>query len=189
MEREKSFDVLYREIEDLAAGQVALQGPVATDLRFLLTVLRIVPELERSHDLVDHIARRADHNLRDLLSPRARGLVERMGSLAVDMWRRSSDAWVDRDPTAWHTLAELDEEMDSLHALLMGELSGSASGVPVAMEMALVARFYERLGDHAVNVTSKVEFLAGMSDDFTDELGEDPKAEDGQAVPGGPVGS
>ena len=161
MEREKEFDGLYRQIEDVASATLALQGPVAADLRFLLTVLRIVPELERSHDLVDHIARRADRNLRDLLTPRARGLVERMGALAVDMWRRSSDAWAERDGHAGHQLAELDEEMDSLHAMLMGELAAAGCGIPVAMEMALVARFYERLGDHAVNVTSKVAFLVG----------------------------
>ena len=57
-EREKVIDALYPEIEELANREIALQAPVASDLRFLLSVLRIVPELERSHDLVIDIAHR-----------------------------------------------------------------------------------------------------------------------------------
>ena len=88
-EREQVIDALYPEIEELANREILLQAPVASDLRFLLSVLRIVPELERSHDLVVHIASRANHILSDDLSPRSRGLVERMGSLASDMWRQA----------------------------------------------------------------------------------------------------
>src|ERR1051325_5830890 len=60
-ERELAINALYREIEAVVNRTIALQAPVAEDLRFLLSVLRVVPELERSHDLVEHIARRADH--------------------------------------------------------------------------------------------------------------------------------
>src|ERR1700758_3149933 len=92
-EREKVIDALYPEIEELVNREILLQAPVASDLRFLLSVLRIVPELERSHDLVIQIAARANHILSDDLSPRARGLVERMGSLASTMWRQAADSW------------------------------------------------------------------------------------------------
>ena len=78
-ERDLVIDALYSEIEQLVNRDIALQAPVASDLRFLLSVLRIVPELERSHDLVVDIARRADHILSEDLSPRSRGIVERMG--------------------------------------------------------------------------------------------------------------
>jgi len=56
-ERDQVIDVLYTEVEELANREIVLQAPVASDLRFLLSVLRIVPELERSHDLVVEIAR------------------------------------------------------------------------------------------------------------------------------------
>src|ERR1700722_5456682 len=92
-EREDLIDNLYRDTEQLVNRQLALQAPLATDLRFLLSVLRIVPELERSHDLVEHIARRAGHGLREELSPRARGLVEQLGSAAAEMWRQAADCW------------------------------------------------------------------------------------------------
>src|SRR6266566_8814834 len=60
-EREQAIDALYPEIEGMANREILLQAPVASDLRFLLSVLRIVPELERSHDLVMQIATRATH--------------------------------------------------------------------------------------------------------------------------------
>src|SRR5205085_11843124 len=85
--REQAINTVYRETEILVNREIALQAPVAFDLRFLLSVLRVVPELERSHDLVEHIARRASHILSADLSPRCRGLVERMGELASTMWR------------------------------------------------------------------------------------------------------
>src|SRR5690348_4083182 len=99
-EREHAVDALYLEIEGLAGRELLLQAPVASDLRFLLSVLRIVPELERSHDLVIEIARQADHILNEDLSPRCRGLVARMGELASGMWRQAADAWYKRDRSA-----------------------------------------------------------------------------------------
>ncbi len=99
-EREQVIDALYLEIEGLVNREILLQAPVAEDLRFLLSVLRIVPELERSHDLVLQIASRANHILGGDLSPRSRGLVERMGNLASDMWRQAADSWYQRD-TRW----------------------------------------------------------------------------------------
>ena len=163
-ERERAIDALYLEIEDLANREIALQAPVASDLRFLLSVLRIVPELERSHDLVMQIASRANHILGEDLSPRSRGLVERMGSLASDMWRQAADSWYQRDRSAAAALDECDDEMDELHTSLIAELASGRMALPVTMEMTLVARFYERLGDHAVNIARRVVYLAGSHD-------------------------
>jgi phosphate transport system protein len=161
-EREKVIDALYPEIENLVNREIVLQSPVASDLRFLLSVLRIVPELERSHDLVIDIAHRANHILSQDLSPRSRGLVERMGNLASTMWRQAADSWYERDRSAAVALSELDDEMDELHASLVAELASGQMAIPVTMEMTLVARFYERLGDHAVNIARRVIYLAGQ---------------------------
>src|SRR5262245_17338039 len=88
-ERDQVIDALYTETDELVNREILLQAPVASDLRFLLSVLRIVPELERSHDLVVEIASRANHILGDDLSPRARGIAERMGSLTSGLWRQA----------------------------------------------------------------------------------------------------
>ncbi len=160
-EREQLIDALYPEIEELVNREILLQAPVASDLRFLLSVLRIVPELERSHDLVVQIASRANHILGDDLSPRSRGLIERMGTLTSEMWRQAVDSWYQRDRSAAVTLKERDDEMDELHASLIAELASGRMALPVTMEMTLVARFYERLAAHAVNIARRVAYLAG----------------------------
>jgi len=163
-ERDQAIDALYLEVEGAANREILLQQPVAADLRFLLSVLRIVPELERSHDLVVSIAARAAHSLGDDLSPRTRALVERMGDLASNMWRQAADSWYQRDRSAALALAERDEGMDELHASLIAELASGSTTLPVAMEMALIARNYERLGAHAVNIARRVVYLAGSAD-------------------------
>jgi phosphate transport system protein len=126
-------------------------------------VLRIVPELERSHDLVVEIAQQADHLLSGNLSPRCRGLVEHMGDLASEMWRQAADAWYKRDRSAGFALSERDDKMDDLHASLIAELASGQMALPVTMEMTVVARLYERLGDHAVNIARRVVYLAGTA--------------------------
>jgi phosphate transport system protein len=164
-EREHVINALYPEIEDMVNREITLQAPVASDLRFLLSVLRIAPELERSHDLVMQIAARANHHLSEDLSPRSRGLVERMGNVASRMWRQAADSWYQRDRAAAYALGERDDEMDELHASLIAELASGQMGIPVTMEMTLVARFYQRLSDHAVNIARRVVYLAGSASD------------------------
>jgi phosphate uptake regulator len=77
-ERDRVADALYVEAEELACRQILLQAPVASDLRFLVSVLRIVPELKRSHDLVAEIASRAGHIGSGSLSSGSRELAERV---------------------------------------------------------------------------------------------------------------
>ena len=162
-ERDKIISALYPETEQLANREILLQAPVADDLRFLLSVLRVLTEFELSHDLVIQIASRANHFLSDDLSPRARGIVERMGSVASDMWRQAADCWYQRDRSAAFALSERDDEMDQLYSRLIAVLASGRMTVPVTMEMTLVARFYERLGDHAVNIARRVVYLAGSA--------------------------
>jgi phosphate transport system protein len=163
IERDQVINALYPETEALANREILLQAPVADDLRFLLSVLRVLTEFELSHDLVIQIASRGNHFLSDDLSPRARGIVERMGTVAADMWRQATDCWYQRDRAAAFALAERDDEMDQLYSSLIAELASGGMALPVTMEMTLVARFYERLGDHAVNIARRVVYLAGSA--------------------------
>ena len=160
-ERETAIDGLYHEIENLGDKILVLQAPVVGDFRLVISMLRIVPELERSHDLVVHIAEHATHMLGDELSPRSRGLVQRMGETATEMWTQAAKAWSQRDPEAAEALEERDDDMDSLHGALLAELASGKMSLPVAMDMTLVARFYERLGDHSVNVARRIAYVAG----------------------------
>jgi phosphate transport system protein len=163
-EREQLVDALYPEIEEVVNREIVLQAPVASDLRFLLSVLRIVPEIERSHDLVMHIAAQANHILGADLTTRTRGLVERMGNLVSDMWRRTADSWYQRDRSVALMLTDLDDDMDDLHSSLVAELASGQMALPVTMEMTLVARDYKRLSAHALNIARRVIYLAGTAD-------------------------
>jgi phosphate transport system protein len=162
-ERDKIISALYPETEALANREILLQAPVADDLRFLLSVLRVLTEFELSHDLVIQIATRGNHFLADTLSPRARGIVERMGTVAADMWREAADCWYKRDRAAAVAIEERDDEMDQLYSSLIAELASGSMPLPVTMEMTLVARFYERIGDHAVTIARRVVYLAGSA--------------------------
>jgi phosphate transport system protein len=159
-ETDAVIDELYCEVEELVQHQFALQAPMARDMRFLLSVLRIVPELERSGDLAEHIANRATRGVSDNVTPRIRGLIEQMGHIATQMWREAADAYVDRDPDAAARLNTRDDELDELHSSLTAELVTGQLSVPIALEMALIARFYERLGDHAVNIGERIRYIA-----------------------------
>jgi phosphate transport system protein len=162
-ERDRVIDGLYPEIEELADREMLLQQPVASDFRLLVSVLRVVPELERSHDLIVDIARRGNLILSQDLSARSRGLIEHMGKIASEMWREAVDCWCERDRSAAVALGERDDEMDELYASLMAELASGEMTLPVTMQLTLVARFYERLADHAVNIARRVIYLAGRA--------------------------
>jgi phosphate transport system protein len=160
-EHELVVELLCPDIEKLVKTAILLQAPVASDLRFLLCVLRILPELERSHHLVVQLASRATYIRGEDLSTLSRELVDRMGHLASDMWRRTADSWYQRDHSAADVLAERDNEMDDLHASLIAELSSGRMTLPVTIEMTLVAPLYERLSDHALNIARQVIYVAG----------------------------
>src|SRR4051794_41806871 len=91
-QRDQIIDDLNEDLESVVERNLLLQAPVASELRFLLSVLRIVPELERSGDLAEHIASRAAKGLGSELTPPVRGLIDRMGALGVAMWRAAAGA-------------------------------------------------------------------------------------------------
>jgi phosphate transport system protein len=161
--RERAVDALYAEAEDLACREVLLQAPVAADLRFLLSVLRVAPELERSHDLVMQIATGAGRIAGGDLSPRASQVTGGMGELASGMWVQAANAWYARDLCAASALGERGQEMGGLHAALTDELARGQMTSPVTMEMTLIAHCYGRLGAHAVNIARRVAYLAGAA--------------------------
>lgn len=158
--RDDVVDQLEVDLEEAAITEIVRQQPVAGDMRYLISVLRVVPELERSGDLAEHVAQRAVRGLAARLTPGLRGRLEEMGSIAVEMWKAAADAWAERDEEAARQIDTMDDRMDDLHDELIAELVQSGLEIPDAVQTALVARFYERLGDHAVHITERVRYLA-----------------------------
>jgi phosphate transport system protein len=161
VERDRKIDAIYEEVEALLQESLVLQAPMAKDLRYLVSMLRIVPELERCGDLVEHIASRALRGLGDQIPPRVRGVIERMGEVGAELWRIVAAVYDNPDSEAVSRLHLRDDEMDELHGVLMAEVVDAEVSLPVAMDMALVGRFYERLGDHAVNIANRLRYLQG----------------------------
>ena len=163
VERDAAIDAIDHQLESSITRILHLQSPMASDLRYLVTVLRVAPELERSADLVEHIAARVAYGLVSALPPSLVATVRRMGDVAERMWAIASEAWGDRMPEAVADLEALDDEMDDLHDVLREQLQQGALPLGPAVEMALVGRFYERLGDHALHVTERLGYAAGTS--------------------------
>ena len=160
VERDELIDRLHGQAEDTVMEELLRPGPFDPAERHrLLLILRILPELERSGDLAEHIASHAAQDLAMWLSPRARKLVAQMGALGSEMWGLAADAFSSGDGSVADLLRDRDDEIDDLHVSLTAELAAGRVSVPVAIEMALVARYFERLGDHAVNVARRVQAM------------------------------
>jgi phosphate transport system protein len=151
-------DVLTRVEHELQVA-FARNAPVARDMRFMLTVLRVVPQLERCVELAAHIAERAELGPR--LPPALAESLTSMGAITSGMWEQATTAWREGDPGAALRLDEEDDELDVLAdeaTALLGQ--SSELGWTMVMEGRLVIRFYERLGDHAVHVCERIRWMA-----------------------------
>lgn len=156
VEQDIVIDDLVNDLVSIAEGR--LLDSAALDVegrRELLILLRILPEIERNGDLAEHVARRAARGLGSEMSPRSRGLIERMGEVASTIWREATDVIIDGKSEAVGAMEDIDDELDDLHVTLTAELTSGSMSVPVAVEVALMARFYERFGDHCVNLARR----------------------------------
>jgi phosphate transport system protein len=155
---DRAIDELTAELERFVWQQIDAERPGGDRLRRLVGVLLILPELERSADLAEHIAQRAVSGLGAQMSPLSRGIVQRMTEVALEMWSMAAEAFVSGTPPLI-ALDEADEEIDILHERLTGEVAREAMPVAIAAQVTLLARFYERLGDHAVNLAKRIAAL------------------------------
>jgi phosphate transport system protein len=162
VEQDIIIDELVNDLVSVAETRLLESAALDVDgRRELLILLRILPEIERNGDLAAHVARRAARGLGSEMSPRSRGLIERMGEVASTIWREATDVIIDGKNEAVGAMEEIDDELDDLHVSLTAELTSGSMSVPVAVEVALMARFYERFGDHCVNLSRRQVGRAG----------------------------
>jgi phosphate transport system protein len=166
IENDDDIDDLTHAIEDSCYQLLARQQPMATDLRTVIAVLRIVHELERSADLMVNVAKTTRRLYPHTLDPKLRGIIQRMGEQAGTQTRVALDAFADSDPSAAFALADMDDTMDDLtKSLFRHILAGAGPGaddegnVLLAVQLALVGRHYERIADHAVTIGQRVGFM------------------------------
>ena len=151
------------EVEERALTLLALQGPMAADLRQLASALKLAPEIERSADLCCNLAKAARRVYGHELDPKLRGGVQRLADQAQKEYKEVIEAYSANDAVRAAALRDMDDYLDDLHRQFIGQIFEShAAGtvdLQVAVQMAMVARFYERLGDHAVNISQRVIYI------------------------------
>lgn len=163
IDNDDELDSLSLQIEDDCFKILALQSPMASELRFIVCSIRLVTELERSADLVVNICK-ASRRLFDVeIDPKLRGLIEDMGLEAATLTRKAIDAYIDSDEALASALDDIDDRLDDLQVDFVEAIFAKhhVDGLELraAVQLALIGRYYERIGDHAVNMGERVAFM------------------------------
>ncbi|MFF2385700.1 phosphate signaling complex protein PhoU [Streptomyces sp. NPDC058108] len=167
---DRKIDDLQRELENRAVAILARQQPVATDLRTVVTSLRMSADLERSGDLAEHVAKLARMRFPDKAVPRdLRRTILEMGQLAQRLMAQAAEVIITQDVEAALQLEKDDDRMDELHRMVFQHLMDKQwhHGVETAVDVTLVGRYYERFADHAVSVARRIIYL--VTGEHTDE--------------------
>ena len=151
------------DVEERCIRILALQAPVAGELRQIIAILKMVSEVERTGDLAGSICKVSRRIYGHPLNPKLRGLIAGMGEQAQALWNAAIEAFVENDDAKAAAVIDMDAHLDAMQKQFIQTIfevhAHSAVDLQVAMQMAYVARFYERIGDHAVNVAERVRFV------------------------------
>ena len=150
---------LNSSIEERSLQMVALQAPVATDLRILMSAIRMGSSLERMGDLASHISKQVRLRYPNPSIPEElRGTFARMGEAATKIVAETGRVIKTRDTDLADKIKTYDDELDNLHRELFSVVLDDnwAHSVEAAIDVTLLSRFYERFGDHAVTVARRV---------------------------------
>lgn len=151
------------QVEHRVYQLFALQQPMASDLRELLAVLRILHEIELTAGLMRNVARATRRLYPRQLDPRIRGILERMGAQASVQVHLAVDAFSDNDARVAAALPDMDDVMDDLQKELFRAIfavgAPDESALQMAVQIAFVGRDYERAADHAVMIGKWVAFM------------------------------
>jgi phosphate transport system protein len=162
LRNEDRINHLEVEIDDLAVRLLALQQPMAKDLRLLTAAIKINTDLERMGDLAVNIVERS---IALMHLPPVKPLIDipQMARTAESMVRKSLDAFVKREPELARSVLLSDDEVDRLRDSIQNELVSfmqkDPAVIPQALDLILVARHLERIADHATNIAEDTLFL------------------------------
>jgi phosphate transport system protein len=155
-------DEIQHELDARTINLIARQSPVASDLRTLISSLRMSADLERMGDLAHHIAKSARMRYPATAVPPELSLtIEEMGRVCVQIIEKVSQVIESRDTDKALELENDDDAIDALHRKIIQTLLDPnwKHGIETAIDMTLLARYYERCADHAVSIARRVYFL------------------------------
>ena len=156
------IDEIQHELDARTINLIARQSPVATDLRTLVTSLRMSADLERMGDLAHHIAKSARMRYPATAVPPELSLtIEEMGRVCGKIIEKTSLVLKNKDTEQALEVEKDDDEIDTLHRKIITTLLDPnwKHGIETAIDMTLLGRYYERCADHAVSIARRVYFL------------------------------
>jgi phosphate transport system protein len=164
---ETQVNQLHIEIDEACLEVIALRQPAAADLRFIAAAMKIIVDMERIGDQAINICQRAESLL---AVPPLKPLIDipRMADIAQEMLKASLDAFVNGDDELAYATILRDDQVDQLKDQVFRELltfmMGDPTTIPRAMDLILVSRHIERIGDHATNICEDVIFMVKGKD-------------------------
>jgi phosphate transport system protein len=164
---DEPINQLHIEVDNRCFRLLALHQPMATDLRAIVAAVKINTDLERVGDLAVNIA---EAGTRYIAHPPVKKLIDipQMGDIAQAMLRDALDAFVKRDTRLAHQVLNEDDRLDSLKTQVFRDLLTymlkDQSTVEPALDLILVSRHLERIGDHATNIAEDVIFMVSALD-------------------------
>lgn len=159
---DQRIDFLQTSLDERAIDVLALQGPVASDLRMIVGSLRMSASLERMGDLARHIAQLTRLRYPNQVAPeRLKDTFKEMASLDVQIAQKVTTLLETRDLNVAHEIIELNSKVDDLHASVFNAVAeaGWTESAPVTADSTLTSRYLERYADHGVSVARKVTYL------------------------------
>jgi phosphate transport system protein len=164
---DEPINQLHIEVDNRCFRLLALHQPMATDLRAIVAAVKINTDLERVGDLAVNIA---EAGTRYISHPPVKKLIDipQMGDIAQSMLRDALDAFVKRDTRLAHEVLNEDDRLDSLKTQVFRDLLTymlkDQSTVEPSLDLILVSRHLERIGDHATNIAEDVIFMVSALD-------------------------
>jgi phosphate transport system protein len=147
------------QLEEAGYVLLARQSPVAGDLRRVIAVLRCVREVQRTGSLIGHIAKSLTWVHPPSMAEHLRQIVAQLGEVSADLFHGAVEAWRTHDGLAAPELETQDDQVDLLQKVLLTEIYTGDQSVEESVSLALLGRYYERIGDHAVELAHQVAYF------------------------------
>ena len=163
------IDRLQLELDKSAAEILALQAPVARDLRVVIATLRMSASIERMGDLARHVSQQVRIRFPESAVPDDfRQILRDMTTAAVRIAHAIQELVSEPGLDAVPTIDDLDETLDTLHLAVFTKIAGSSLSPSQVADVTLLSRYLERFGDHAVSIAQRIEYL--LTGSWTSEL-------------------
>jgi len=178
IEGDHEINQLYLDLEQDCIDLLALQQPVASDLRFIAASFKIITDLERMGDLATNLGEYSLEAERDVF-PEVD--IQEVADVTLEMVESAMDAYAEKDPEQCYTIADIDDEVDErceraseivVRDLIEREIDADSSEEEIEQLMADVSRLLltirdiERVGDHAVNIAARTLYMVENDDDL-----------------------